>query len=189
MAFEVAGVAPNDSLNLRGNIPHVVDFREAPVVGKIPHDASGFKASGESVQLENGSIWWEVSHGGVIGWANERYLARDWSVSWTPDKLNCHGTEPFWSFKTNGKAATFDNFHTSKTAFEELAAMQAQNRRDVWVMQWLQPQNSSIATAVVQFPRVCSNGMSDIEFSIEVVLLGVGEDGTPLAGCCSFLIE
>jgi uncharacterized protein YraI len=65
--FRVTGVASWDRLNMRGG--PAASYR---VVGRIPHDARGIE------NLGCGGTWCQVRWQGVIGFANNRYLAEDW---------------------------------------------------------------------------------------------------------------
>lgn len=70
----VVGVAHDDELNVRRG-PGI----DHPVVGRLAPDEEAVVASGRA-WLVDGRVWWEVSKGGISGWASSRYLAHLGSV-------------------------------------------------------------------------------------------------------------
>jgi hypothetical protein len=68
--FRVAGVAPDDSLNVRTG-PGVGN----PVLGTIPPDATDIRITGDVASVSN-SRWAPVAYDELVGWVNLRYLER-----------------------------------------------------------------------------------------------------------------
>jgi uncharacterized membrane protein len=69
--FMVQGVDNGDTLNIRAR----PDSRST-LVGTIPPDAHGVRATGRRQQI-GPSQWWEVSYEGHRGWVNARFLVPD----------------------------------------------------------------------------------------------------------------
>jgi len=68
--YAVAGVAPEDTLNVRAGAGVAY-----PVVGTIPANGTNVFITGESVDVE-GSPWAPVQYRNLNGWVNRNYLAR-----------------------------------------------------------------------------------------------------------------
>ncbi|MGJ8585442.1 MAG: hypothetical protein ACSHXD_15210 [Marinosulfonomonas sp.] len=187
--YSVVGVAEGDTLNMRAGIPETADFREAGIIGEIPPNASGILTTGVSFETEDGALWSEIRYGNVVGWVNAAYLTRDHSKDWNPDRLSCFGTEPFWNVEFIGEQATFSGLEREDTVFELLAAVRARNRRDIWQLQWLSPATAEFLTTVVMERDSCTDGMSDLNFGLEVLVQGLSDDERPLSGCCSWVLD
>jgi len=67
----VVGVVFDDVLNLRTGPGASFD-----VVAELDPTADGIRGTGRGWQVPAGDVWWEVESDGVVGWANQRYLAR-----------------------------------------------------------------------------------------------------------------
>ncbi len=82
----VVGVRHDDVLNVRSGPG--IDF---PVVATLGPTRSGITGTGNGWQLPSGAVWWEIDAGGVVGWANQRYLSRldgvDDMTSFVVDRL------------------------------------------------------------------------------------------------------
>jgi uncharacterized membrane protein len=77
-SYMVQGVEGSDTLNIRAR----ADSR-SPLIGKIPPDGRGVRATGRRKQ-SGPSQWWEVSYGPHTGWVNARFLAPDNAARATP---------------------------------------------------------------------------------------------------------
>ncbi len=67
--YAVAGVAPNDVLNIRSGAG-----TGQPIVGSFPPDAVSVMRTGAAASADN-ATWWEVQNpGGGTGWVNSYYL-------------------------------------------------------------------------------------------------------------------
>jgi hypothetical protein len=68
----VVGVSFDDVLNLRSGPGTQFD-----VVAELDPTTGGLAGTGAGWQLPGGDVWWEIERDGVVvGWANQRHLAR-----------------------------------------------------------------------------------------------------------------
>lgn len=67
----VIGVRHDDALNLRSGPGITFD-----VIATLDPTLTGIRGTGSGWQLPSGTAWWEIEAGGVVGWANQRYLSR-----------------------------------------------------------------------------------------------------------------
>jgi hypothetical protein len=67
----VVGVRYDDVLNVRSG-PHIT----FDVIATLDPTQDGISGTGNGWQLPSGSVWWEIEVGGVVGWANQRFLSR-----------------------------------------------------------------------------------------------------------------
>jgi uncharacterized membrane protein len=172
-------------LSVRDDVTNVGQFRDAQVIGQLGHDAKGVRATGLSWELESGAIWHEIEFANGLGWVNSTYMKRDYSQDWTPEKLSCAGTEPFWSIEINGGSATYQSFDGSPLVLEKLSSERAANRRDVWSSRWLSSDEENLAQFVIIDRPRCQDGMSPALYGLEIVATGLPASGS-LAGCCAF---
>ena len=185
--YEVTGVASDDQLNMRAHVGEGGAVSDATIVGTIPWNGRGLRATGLAVTI-GASVWREVIYGGVRGWVNAHYLkqVRVLYPDGLPLRLSCGGNEPFWSLALSDGAASFDRMG-NKTRYSVVSARSATNHRRRW---WLRLANGGRrASAVVSLGAACSDGMSDFDYPLEILWLGEdgGDDGqgTPMHGCCS----
>lgn len=71
----VVGVRYDDALNLRSG-PGIT----APVIDTVAPTFEGLVATGQTRQLPSGSLWINVDHAGMVGWANLFFVAYVGSV-------------------------------------------------------------------------------------------------------------
>lgn len=172
--YAVSGVGFDDTLNVRAK----PDAKSA-VQAKLAPDAVDIEVTGYS---RDGS-WARITTGERAGWVAARYLRRQDQAPWwdaaTP--LTCYGTEPFWSLRIAGGAATFD----SPMGKEEPAptALRATTPAGEGVSAL------GIATAggfAVIRPAECSDGMSDRVMALAIELFRDTADGPAgYSGCCT----
>lgn len=185
--YRVIGVAANDSLNIREGVPFAASISEAPVIGTIPPDAAGVVETGVSVTIDS-SLWREVRYGGVTGWVNARYLERVGHLfgDRLPENLDCAGTEPFWSLIIRGDRASY-RYETDTDYSVATRAMPANRIDRLWAVSLVREGLRAERTALVR-EEACSDGMSELEYSYSVVIVGSEPDvyqRGPFMGCCS----
>lgn len=170
----VNGVSAGDVLNIRAE-PNA----RAPLVGSFARDAVGIEVIG----LSEDRAWGLVRTGEGIGWSNMRFLAREHADSWTSGNhtLDCHGAEPFWGLDMflPGNRAEFvspddswevrtDAPNLPRTTYPPTLALPFSGAREGF--------------AVVR-NGICSNGMSDALYGLEVQVYFRG-DTFAYSGCC-----
>lgn len=167
---DVSGVAADDVLNIRAR-PNA----RAAIIGSFPPDAAGI----EVIEARDG--WLRIALPEASGWISARY-ARLRPGLWQPDAvppgLACHGTEPFWGLTLDGNTARFTT-PESATRHTGLRILSPEGAGAT-------PHRALVAEGLVAMiapaPALCSDGMSDALFGLEVGLV-VGE--RHLRGCCS----
>ena len=175
--FDVVKVESTDVLNIRAKptasapiLDHLAPFeRDIEVLGK---DATG--------------KWGRIQAGEQMGWASLFYLARQpgQDNGSLPEHLWCAGTEPFWvlEFQAHGDTV-LDRFDAKPQSYDmpplamaagTPAAHGSLGRGKAGIL----------ALSVVR--THCSDGMSDIEFGLESVVITDDAFGTEvLHGCCN----
>ncbi|MGQ3674444.1 SH3 domain-containing protein [Xanthobacter sp. TB0139] len=176
MPYQVTGVAHSDVLNIREQ-----PGASAPIIGTLAPDATNILITGS--RTESGSDnWWQVLTPKGAGWVNARYLAPtgDTSSGAPSFPLRCMGTEPFWSLTTQPAQARFSTPESNTTwAAGEVKA--AHGIRGRFIIPLKSGEQSGLL-AVWRNPSFCTDGMSDIGFPYESIL--VAPDGNVYAGCC-----
>lgn len=174
--YDVAGVAANDTLNIRSGPTTSFD-----VIGKLPPDAGGL----EVVDTDKTGEWGLINHGEASGWVALRYMARQPGQPKTglPRTLSCAGTEPFWSFSlTSDRKAEMSRPDTTVPLTDVLVVPSA-NRPDRHAL--FADGGDTVVTAMVGRNR-CSDGMSDRAYGLGIDLLVTDKtEVTVYSGCCS----
>lgn len=172
----VTGVSLHDVLNIRAE-----PSARAPILGSFGPNASGIEVIGLSEDRGWGLV--RVNEG--VGWSSMRFLSREVASSWRDGQqsLNCHGTEPFWSM----------NFFlpTNRAEFLGLDNGGFEVRTDAPLLPTTQNpptlalpfQGAREGFAVVR-NGICSDGMSDLLFGLEVQVY-FRNDIRGISGCCS----
>jgi uncharacterized membrane protein len=171
--YTVSDVAADDVLNIR-----TAPDAGAAIIGSLAPDAQNV----EVIRTSDDGRWGLVNAAEQSGWASLAYLSAQDSPPHTERPLNCSGTEPFWSLETsdtivftqlNGPAAKY--FITTRTP--------ASGRSDRYALGG--GGMEGLATALIS-AQICSDGMSDRAFGLEIdLLIDTGEAQTYLTGCCS----
>lgn len=171
----VSGVAGNDVLNIRAE-----PSARAAIVGHLAPNATDI----EVVGLSEDRAWGLVRHHEGGGWASMRYLTRQGTDRWIDGTvaMTCVGTEPFWTLAfhlpTNGAdysaadgdfALVTDAPNLPQTQYPRTLAVPFTGARQGF--------------AVVR-QGLCSDGMSDLPYGLEVQVYWRGTPGGGLSGCC-----
>lgn len=175
--YRVIGVAAGDVLNVRAQ-----PDPSGEIVGALEPNASGVVVAGTRVEI-NGSVWWQVVGGGRLGWVNARYLTLVDAASSGDDAfaLRCTGTEPFWSLRVADGEARFETPMGEEETWQAGAMTRAVGLIGRFALR-LESHDGLGHLAAWRNYRFCSDGMSDIGFPYEGIM--VAPDGTVLAGCC-----
>ncbi|WP_121061720.1 hypothetical protein [Chachezhania antarctica] len=181
----VQGVKADDVLNIREDIHHTRDVSGSPVVGTIPPDADDVMVTGVSVDI-GGATWREVAYNGTVGWVNARYLKPTSTMLQAPEALKCSGTEPFWSITIDEAGSTYNSpEQETPLTLDYLRFVPGLGRTDLWGHYLVSPDGITPLTVIVRHTEACTDGMSDLNFDYEAILLGLSPDGAPAYGCCS----
>lgn len=175
--FDVAGVAANDTLNIRAT-----PSASGEILGTLAPDATGIEVTG----LDASGQWGQVNAGEQAGWVSMRYLAYRTDV-WAPGKLpagfSCSGTEPFWSFAIKDRDLIWsepDKNITLSGATVLDTGIPRDPRRGVYVA----GDNGGLTAAIT--PAQCSDGMSDMAYGLQATVIRHSRDAAPVmySGCC-----
>lgn len=172
----VTGVSASDVLNIRAE-----PSARAALLGSFAPGAAGIEVIG----LSEDRGWGLVRTNEGVGWSSMRFLSREVPGSWRDGQqsLNCHGTEPFWSMNfflpdnraeflspdSGGFEVRTDAPFLPSTFGPPTLALPFQGAREGF--------------AVVR-NGVCSDGMSDLLFGLEVQVY-FRNDIRGISGCCS----
>src|SRR6056297_619206 len=172
---DVAGVAPDDTLNVRAG-----PGANHPVVGELDFDARGVEV------IRSEGNWGLVNLPERSGWASLSYLAAraDGDLPNTP-RLTCGGTEPFWDIDIyQGQHATIKTpmNHDPGDHFNVGLFQRAYNPAEKWV---LLGTDGPRELSLVVIKTYCDNGMSDNEYGFDATLIVSGTQGYVYSGCCT----
>ena len=181
----VTGVNADDVLNIRADIDHTLDVGSSEIIGAIPHDAVDVVVTGISVDIGD-TRWREIVYKGTEGWVNERYLKPTTFLLETPDALQCAGTEPFWNVEVEESDSTLMSPDLeSPIKLDYLRFAPGIGRTDLWGHYLGSADGTYSLTVIVRYTETCSDGMSDLIYDFEALLLGLSASGAPAYGCCS----
>lgn len=176
--YRVTGVAAGDVLNIRAQPDPA-----AQIAGTLAPDASGVAVAGTRMET-NGAVWWQVVGGDGLGWVNARYLTPADDAPPTGDEtfpLRCTGTEPFWSVSVTGGEARFETPMEEAKTWQAGPMTRAAGLTGRYAIR-LESGDGVGHLAAWRNHRFCSDGMSDIGFPYEGIV--VTPDGTVHGGCC-----
>ena len=173
----VTGVASDDVLNVR-----LHPDASAPIVATLTPDQFDVEAVGETPD----GTWVLLNIRDISGWASARYLRKQ-PVG--PDyhytrQLTCVGTEPFWSLRvTQGLSAEFSGLDLPTLRFPAGNLQQALARYDRFLLGL-----GDRATAILT-QELCTDGMSDRAFGLDISLILQTETTMLMSGCCSIVAD
>ena len=198
--YRVIGVSPSDpsGLNVRDNVIEAQNIGETNVVGHLQWNKKGIISSGLVVEIGN-SVWRQIRSGELIGWVNEKYLEEETVPSLkepTPDKLKCSGTEPFWSLNFSKSATSFSGSDLENGDWLEDVKLDTLATHPIVEMgpgSWLvtlkpEATGSYIRTIISKAVPLCTDGMSNVLFPYEIIVLK-GKVPRPVYGCCQIDID
>ncbi len=176
--YRVIGVAGGDVLNVRAQ-----PDPSAGIVGTLEPEAGEVAVAGTRLEV-NGSVWWQVAVGDGLGWVNARYLTPVDDAPPSGDEtfpLQCTGTEPFWSVKVAEGEARFETPADEGETWQAGPMTRAAGLTGRYAVR-LESGDGVGHLALWRNYRFCSDGMSDIGFPYEGIV--VAPDGAVHAGCC-----
>lgn len=165
----VTGVPKGDVLNLRA----APDAKSA-IVAKVPRDARAISANAVGVK---GTDWLRITYRGKTGWANAKFLNYETGGGALPVRLQCGGTEPFWSVNVGyGRGDADLSYEDRKQTLALDAPIAAMARPNLWVLPAVRG-----GDFLHLEKKVCSDDMSDTDYAYTA---SVRVGGTLLSGCC-----
>lgn len=175
--FDVQDVAAGDVLNIR-EAPDA----KAPIIGTLAPDATGI----EVVGTDRSGQWGQVNTGERAGWVSMRFLAYRTDV-WQPEQLpaglTCGGTEPFWSFAEKDGGLLWST-PEGDTVYPTLRVLDTGVFRSPRRGVIAEGVDGQLLTATITAAQ-CSDGMSDMVYGLETMLVLQGEGAAQLyTGCC-----
>ncbi len=170
--FDVAGVSESDVLNIRQE-PDAT----SEIVGELAFDAADI----EVIRPSADAAWGLVNEGETAGWVSLTFLTRHPGQldGHFPNITSCSGTEPFWSLSRQDNTASLEIFLTDRPPLTQPILWEAGtvNHRHRYSF----ATDDMVGMVSRQY---CDDGMSDMEFGLELNLILPGE-GLHLQGCCS----
>jgi len=171
--FNVSGVAPDDTLNIRAEPDTAAD-----ILGELAFDAANIEVVGR----EGG--WAMINMGDVAGWISFTYLQQTEPVlleSGIPGGLTCGGTEPFWSAEVSDEALVFSAFWEEEESIS-YPINAAPRAHTIGFPVFLMLEGGGVASLS---PNTCSDGMSDATYGWTLNLVRPGVYDTAYSGCCT----
>lgn len=170
--FDVAGVSENDVLNIR-----LKPNATSEIVGELAFDATDI----EVIRPSENETWGLVNQGETAGWVSLTFLTRhpgqfDGDF---PNITTCGGTEPFWSLNRQNNTATLEIFLTDRPPLSQPILWEAGTVNHRYRYSFATDDMVGLISR-----QYCDDGMSDMEFGLELNLILPGE-GLHLQGCCS----
>lgn len=181
--FTVTGVALNDSLN----------FRDAP---STSGNIIGRFAPGADVQVLSmaSGNWAYVTDGEVAGYVSIRYLTRNGGNAGSSTApvttangfvlgILCRGTEPHWTFEVaDDRTVTYTSLIGGVAAQTSLVQTSPSSMTGSYPFTFSAPPYSGLIRT-----QQCSDGMSDINYTMSILLNTPGPSGgnQTLYGCCN----
>ncbi len=128
--------------------------------------------------------WREIYFGGMTGWVNAQFLAQATSPrpDLLPERMSCTGTEPFWSLQFQAGDVRIETADDTRsfTAAPPRTPVMNRNRK---VME-MSDDSGGEAVAMLMTGGICWDGMSDINYPIEILWVDTSRGDLPLSGCC-----
>ncbi len=173
--YFVVDVATNDVLNIRDE-PNA----GAEIIGSLSHDAIGVEIIARS---DNGR-WGLVNTQEQSGWTSLRFLEEQPFQSFPAESYSCFGTEPFWHAEVIGNELEWSAIGYPPTLLTQTWSGGSM-RQDRYAMR---AANTLLSSTLVVRKNLCSDGMSDRLYGLEVDMV-VGppnsSDAAFYSGCCS----
>lgn len=172
---DVINVAPDDRLNIRQS-PNAA----APIIGALAPDAKQI----ELVARGANSVWAQINVDERAGWVNTRFLKPTTDARMRPAKIQCYGTEPFWSFQSiDAKTYQFTSPETAPANMQQTRAAASQNHP---FRHLIAGQGANATFSANLRAEQCSDGMSDRIYGMSIDIdISIGTSASFLSGCCS----
>lgn len=175
--YDVNDVEPGDVLAV-----HDAPEAAAQVIGTFAHD----QANIEVIELDGTGQWGHVNFAEQAGWVPLEFLERTLQPgnSLLPRPLICFGTEPFWKLDiSTGPIAELGRMGYAPRRFTGLWTIKSANLQGRYAL--MADSNGTDLTAILE-RKLCSDGMSDRVYGLDIDLVLRHPDGTQFfTGCCS----
>ena len=175
--FNVTGVAPDDTLNIRAE-PEA----GSAILGELAHDATNIEVVGRD------GGWAMINMGDMAGWISVSYLQQTQPESLSsgiPAGLSCGGTEPFWSAGISDETLVFSAFWAEEESVSH--SINATPRaHGIGYPVFLMLDGGGVASLS---PDACSDWMSDATYGWTLNLVRPGVYDTAYSGCCTLRRE
>lgn len=170
--YDVTGVAASDVLNIRAE-----PDAQSEILGHLRHDAAGI----EVIRMADDADWGLVNSGEGPGWVAMRYLARrpDQLDYIYPEFTSCGGTEPFWNLSRANGAITYD---LMLEEYPEKTEPMIFEKTSIGHRHRYSFRTETLVGVISR--EECNDGMSDLEFGLELNLILLDQN-VHLQGCCS----
>jgi len=172
--YSVAGVAANDSLNIRAD-PRA----SAQIIGTYPPYAVNI----EVLRLSEDSKWAKVGLGERNGWVAARYLQRDADTEpyRIPRPLSCSGTEPFWTLNLSLRGTDFAEIGYDLSILTEVSEAVSDD-----AFLGVYEEGPTLTHTLLVQRQICGDGMSDRAFGFSARVFTQAPDGNRFySGCCT----
>ena len=172
--YSVKNVAANDVLWVRAE----------PTAKSTPLNALAPNAPVSVIGMANAK-WARVTVGQTVGYVSAAYLKRGGGAT-TPDgmqlNLACRGTEPFWSVDLDADRGVVYTFVGEDEQRATLTSTSSSAITDGYPYGFIAAPLSGVIDQ-----RMCSDGMSDVEYPWSIVLYSPNAEGEPITveGCCT----
>ena len=173
--YFVVGVASNDVLNIRAE-PNA----GAKIIGLLNYDAIGVEIVARSA---NGR-WGLVNTQEQSGWTSLRFLEEQPFQSFPAESYSCFGTEPFWYAEVAGSEVEWSAIGDPPAILTQTWSSGSM-RQDRYAQR---AANASLSATLIVRKNLCSDGMSDRLYGLEVDLVVGPQNASRTAfysGCCS----
>lgn len=176
--YDVSDVGSRDVLNVRRGPSTGFE-----VVGTLAADATAV----EVVSIDAQRKWGLVNVGEISGWASLSFLRRQplQIGGRAPERAQCFGTEPFWSFALDPESGTFSAPGALDLTFAKSQGLRSRNRLDRHMVIFESDLGGMVSTLK---NTLCSDGMSERTFGWEVDLMlyvAGAANAQMFSGCCS----
>lgn len=177
-SYRVTGLNSGDKLTIREEPSEGGKISDWKELASIPPEAANVLGTGRS-KLVGTQRWIEVSFNATRGWVNAKFLTGADPADLKGETFSCAGTEPFWGVTLGPSGGEYSDPESRTTLTTD--AVQASTARLFPLLYRLTDANGRKFTATVSQKNWCSDGMSDYDYSFEVLL---ANDAEFQQGCC-----
>ena len=177
-SYHVTGLNAGDKLTIREEPSEGGKLSDWKELGSIPAGTARVLGTGRS-KLAGEQRWIEVSFQNTQGWVNAKFLDGSDPADLKGETFSCAGTEPFWGVTLGPSGGEYSDPESQLPLTTD--NVQAATARLFPLLYRLTDPNGRKFTATVSRQSWCSDGMSDYDYSFEVLL---ANDAEFQQGCC-----